>query len=102
MTSTASAKEIEAPLGAMFARPYVALRGMRVRGGSWVLPGGLAGLGLSKEVTGTVIQALKHPLGLSCQRTTPRNTRVRVCLITRAAAKSDFWPYVEAVYRLGC
>ena len=55
---------------------YVAPGGRSVRAGLWGLPGGLAGLGLSKEVTGTVIQALNHPLGLSCQRTTPRNTRI--------------------------
>ena len=42
-----------------------------------MLRGGLAGLGMTKLVAGTVNQALKHPLGLSCQRTSPQNTRVR-------------------------
>eukprot|EP00966_Prymnesium_polylepis_P211919 4908350-Prymnesium_polylepis.1 len=55
---------------------YVAPGERSARAGLWGLPGGLAGLGLSEGVTGTVMQALKHPLGLSCQRTTPRNTRV--------------------------
>jgi hypothetical protein len=76
--STLTLREMQSAAGKLKVRRsgFVAPGGRSARAGLWGIPGGLAGLGLSKEVTGTVIQALNHPLGLSCQRTTPRNTRI--------------------------